>query len=908
MSIGTFGSFTQARLAIYAAQSGLSVTGNNISNVNTKGYTRQRLDQSSLHIGGTDRYANPADIRTGQGVLCTGVSQLRDPYLDIRYRTASASVGALDVKLGGLEQIASILDEVGKGEQTEGKSFGILGAQIMEIYDALGGLTDQTGHAEYNRQVRAAAENLTHYFNKYAGDLQEIYDNAVKSYEQDVKTVNGLLTSIRGYNEEIRRCDIHGDKALELRDQRNVLIDELSEYMKINVTYSMEEISPGLEVEKCTIALDDANPDSQVLTDTSLLVDGIYATQLQIDQVPAARELDPLDKTTWPYLDAKGQPTMFAGDAAQPGKVVANPNAVAGDDTTNYIRVDADGKIVLKADGSPETTDDENQALKDVRLNPDADLTKTNSEENPWFLGADGKTPTTDMEAARVYEANPDYLPYLDGKNNPTADLEKAQMVNNPNFSITLDALRDKQGYLHYITEKQVAEIAHTGEANYADFEAKAHQKQPITTKDPDTGNTIISNYYKSGYEADGTTPIYTKQDYIQILSTPVHLDDNDLYGALQSDRELLTEEGEFTDLSIIDGSNENALYCDEKAATKRGIPYYQRALDLLARQFAQAYNEANKGYYTDNNGNYISQVLNADGTPKLHPVTGNPEGQPVTVEYDKVTDDTTNPPTTEKATYTLKKGDTKDSLDPAVWKAMEDRVAQGVADGALPAGTAIKTVEDYLDLPMMQEVETTDAGGNPVTKLETVKDAKGNPVSSGIYVGGNLFSNHGASDDDTNITASNISIAHSWSEGAVEMIRSFECAPEESEPASGASDNYLHLQGLIFTKMDYIPSDQFSTRDGSSDVMFNGTFSEMWDNIGSVLANDQKVTKDSLTASYETRLEVDTNRDSVSAVDFNDEAMNLMMYAKSYNAACRLMTTIDSVLDKLVNNTGVTT
>ena len=49
-------------------------------------------------------------------------------------------------------------------------------------------------------------------------------------------------------------------------------------------------------------------------------------------------------------------------------------------------------------------------------------------------------------------------------------------------------------------------------------------------------------------------------------------------------------------------------------------------------------------------------------------------------------------------------------------------------------------------------------------------------------------------------------------------------------------------------------------------------------------------------------------SRAAVSSVDFNDEAMNLMMYSKSYNAACRLMTTIDSVLDKLINNTGLTT
>ena len=85
-SIGTFGSYTQARLAIYASQAGLSVTGNNIANINTYGYTRQRLEQSSFYAGGADRYYSSFGARTGNGVLCTGVSQLRDPYLDIRYR------------------------------------------------------------------------------------------------------------------------------------------------------------------------------------------------------------------------------------------------------------------------------------------------------------------------------------------------------------------------------------------------------------------------------------------------------------------------------------------------------------------------------------------------------------------------------------------------------------------------------------------------------------------------------------------------------------------------------------------------------------------------------------------------------------------------------------------------------
>ena len=78
MGIGTFGSFTQARLAIYASQTGLTVTGNNISNINTPGYTRQRLDQKSLYNAGADRYYSTTGVKVGQGVLCYGLSQLRD--------------------------------------------------------------------------------------------------------------------------------------------------------------------------------------------------------------------------------------------------------------------------------------------------------------------------------------------------------------------------------------------------------------------------------------------------------------------------------------------------------------------------------------------------------------------------------------------------------------------------------------------------------------------------------------------------------------------------------------------------------------------------------------------------------------------------------------------------------------
>lgn len=61
----TFGSFNTVRLGIYAAQKGLDVTGNNITNINTAGYTRQRLDQVSLTPPPRTRYYPP--IRPGWG-------------------------------------------------------------------------------------------------------------------------------------------------------------------------------------------------------------------------------------------------------------------------------------------------------------------------------------------------------------------------------------------------------------------------------------------------------------------------------------------------------------------------------------------------------------------------------------------------------------------------------------------------------------------------------------------------------------------------------------------------------------------------------------------------------------------------------------------------------------------------
>ena len=158
--IGTFSSFTTARLGIYASQASLNITGNNIANINTPGYTRQRLDLVSLYSKNTGKYANVFNTNIGYGVLTESRTQLRDPFLDIRYRNENTNLAANAEKYNGLYQLSHTLDEVNKGTEKD-KGYGVIQACLKNFVTALEELHKNVGSQEFDRQVRGEAESLT---------------------------------------------------------------------------------------------------------------------------------------------------------------------------------------------------------------------------------------------------------------------------------------------------------------------------------------------------------------------------------------------------------------------------------------------------------------------------------------------------------------------------------------------------------------------------------------------------------------------------------------------------------------------------------------------------------------------------------------------------------------------------
>jgi len=92
---------------------------------------------------------------------------------------------------------------------------------------------------------------------------------------------------------------------------------------------------------------------------------------------------------------------------------------------------------------------------------------------------------------------------------------------------------------------------------------------------------------------------------------------------------------------------------------------------------------------------------------------------------------------------------------------------------------------------------------------------------------------------------------------------------------------------------------------DGSTQTLFNGTFEEFNANICNVLSLDVKSLNSSLDSYLASVNSIADLRDSVSAVSLDEEGVNLLHFQKSYNAAARLMTTLDEALDTLINRMG---
>ncbi len=237
----TFMGFETATLGMMTQQKSLDIVSNNLSNVGTTGYTRQRADHVSLNIDMRySKFAQNSVPLAGQGVTVYGISQLRDPFLDKRFREEYADVGYHDVMSNILTDVTSAIDEISPALMTEA---------MLEFETAWNELLQKPGETTNSANILASAEQIVSIFHQMSQKLDNVWVQHSDSVQQEINDINSILQGIAILNDEISKeifnsIDVGNMnyQPLELLDQRNVLLDELSYYG--DITY--EELDNGM--------------------------------------------------------------------------------------------------------------------------------------------------------------------------------------------------------------------------------------------------------------------------------------------------------------------------------------------------------------------------------------------------------------------------------------------------------------------------------------------------------------------------------------------------------------------------------------------------------------------------------------------------------------------------------------
>lgn len=231
----TFLGFETARRGLVANQKCLDIVGNNLTNMKTEGYTRQRVDVVSISPNnGSSMYALPKAALAGQGVDIKGVSQIRDPFLDKRFREEYSDVGYYDQAAITLEDVEAALDEV----TSDGLKTAI--SEVVKALDSFANKPDQVSNANI---VMTEVKSLTQVLNQFDTKLDNIDKQQKFDMQISVNEVNSLIERIANLNANIKN-DIYSSSLSpneyfgpnELFDKRNLLLDELSKQADIHIT------------------------------------------------------------------------------------------------------------------------------------------------------------------------------------------------------------------------------------------------------------------------------------------------------------------------------------------------------------------------------------------------------------------------------------------------------------------------------------------------------------------------------------------------------------------------------------------------------------------------------------------------------------------------------------------------
>lgn len=252
----TFFGLNIGKTGLYAYKAALNTTAHNISNSETEGYTRQVM---GLKAGKALRM-NSTYGMAGTGVEVTGVIQLRDEYYDLKYRKNNTILGEYASKSHYMTEIENYFNEV----SVEGFT-----TAFDSMYNSLQELSNNGSNLSVRSQVVNYGKSLTEFFNSLSKNLKNIQEECNFEIRNMVDKINSTAQQIAALTKQINTLEVSGGTANDLRDQRALLVDELSQVAGVTVSESV--VGAGIGVTTYLVKIDGQT-----------LVDGANYNKLQV--------------------------------------------------------------------------------------------------------------------------------------------------------------------------------------------------------------------------------------------------------------------------------------------------------------------------------------------------------------------------------------------------------------------------------------------------------------------------------------------------------------------------------------------------------------------------------------------------------------------------------------------------
>lgn len=332
----TFHTLEVGKRGILAHQTALATTGHNVTNANAPGYSRQvakMVAARPIEYPGMTRSTNPNQL--GMGVEVASINRIRDFLLDIEYRNQNSDLSTWNVKQEALSNIEGIFNE---------PSDNSIATSISEFWNAWQQLSKNPSSTDLSARtvVQQKAIALTETFNHISSQLNTLSNNITQRIDVKIAEANNAITQISDLTIMINKVEGLGDNANDLRDQRDLLVDQLSKLGNVQVT----EATGNYQVIFGDVMVVNGvqPPTAFTLGNVASLTKGEIAGYTESRDVYVQSYINQMNVMANTIATGKIEVTLPAGSIIPQGVTI--PGAVM--DTTNPNKLAQDAKYVVE--------------------------------------------------------------------------------------------------------------------------------------------------------------------------------------------------------------------------------------------------------------------------------------------------------------------------------------------------------------------------------------------------------------------------------------------------------------------------------------------------------------------------------------------------------------------------------